>query len=178
MTLFSVSSEVITLALAIYGSVVSTLIYVYDRRIRIKVTVTNNIDMPDFKKAIVIQAANIGTRGTSLGSEFLEFPQNFKMWFPEGLWGASHRRMAPDPYEFAPGKPDLMVVIDSKAVAASIREDGFSGLVPFKACFSGAGGKKYKSKEKLLNADTGFVISKSLYRAIKARLSCSKSSKK
>jgi hypothetical protein len=141
----------------------STIIQQFDRRIRIKVSVvpgfTVGTVVPQFDKGIVITAANVGMRGTSLGSAYLEFPADRQIALP--LVPNQYRyRSAPDPYEFAPGKPDLIIAVDGKYIAAALREEGCSGIIPFRASISGVGGKRYRSKEKLLNTDTGYVSNK------------------
>jgi hypothetical protein len=140
------------------SGLISTIIHLFDRQIRIKVSVTPGVTIPQFDTAIVITAANVGMRGTSLGTAYLEFPGDKKIPLSASFLGPNLYRNAPDPYEFAPGKPDLMIAVDAKIVSASLREIGFSGVIPFKASISGIGGKQHNSKKKLLNTDTGFVI--------------------
>jgi hypothetical protein len=152
----------ITLYIAIYGAGLSTLLalvrLLLDRRIRIKVNVTPGLTVPDFNKAVVINAANVGTRGTSLGSAYLEFPLESRFLLPMGPY--QRRTPADNPYEIAAGRPDLTISHDNKEIAEALKK-GYSGKVPFRASVDGVGGKRYKSKKKLIDANTGFVIDKS-----------------
>jgi hypothetical protein len=70
------------------------------------------------------------------------------------------RTPADNPYEIAAGRPDLTISHDNKEIAEALKK-GYSGKVPFRASVDGVGGKRYKSKKKLIDANTGFVIDKS-----------------
>ena len=136
----------ITLYIAIYGAGLSTLLalvrLLLDRRIRIKVNVTPGLTVPDFNKA----------------SAYLEFPLESRFLLPMGPY--QRRTPADNPYEIAAGRPDLTISYDNKEIAEALKK-GYSGKVPFRASVDGVGGKRYKSKKKLIDANTGFVINKS-----------------
>jgi|BarGraNGADG00212_2_1021979.scaffolds.fasta_scaffold04990_2 hypothetical protein len=147
--------ETITIIIGISGLLVSAVFFFIKRRIRIKVRVQNGCISGMFSstRVLAITAANIGTRATSLGTTYLLFPR-FKM----PLMGPYVRREAPNPYEIAPGKRDLDIYVSSDWIANGLTELGISGEIPFRVVISGAGGKQYKSKKKLLRAELGQII--------------------
>jgi hypothetical protein len=187
MMFFSVSSEIIALGallIAIYGALLSTLIYLFDRRIRIKVTITPGSVRPKDRVFVVpnvedftIAAANLGTRETSLGMARLEFPRTPKarempLIGELPLVGQMiYDRNVPDPYEFAPGKPDLIIRANGKIIADSVRAGLLGwimfGTLPFRASIAGVAEKRHRSKKMLLDALTGVVIDKPLLARLK-----------
>jgi hypothetical protein len=158
---FTIAQD-IALYIALYAAGLSTLLglvrLLLDRRIRIKVKVTPGLTEPDINKVVVINAANVGMRGTSLGSAYLELPRQKRLFLPIGPY---QQRTAPNPYEMTPGSPELTISFDNKEIAETLKKEGYSGKIPFRALVDGVGGKQYKSKKKLINANTGFVINKS-----------------
>jgi hypothetical protein len=161
MTLFTVTSETITLLLAVYGAVVSTCIYLYDRRTRIKVWVMQNFAD---NRVFVIEAANVGLRGTSLGEVRLEFPKDRAVPVSDE---ALNSRNFGDPYEIAPGKPDLIIVANGAFMAERMKNWGFRGELPFRAAIRGTGRKLHRSKKKLLDLSTGIIIDRPLVARLK-----------
>jgi hypothetical protein len=162
--LFFTAEETSTLFIALYGAILSTItliVLIYsryiDRRIRIRVTVSFRIAGPDLTDVIEVRASNIGVRGTSLGTPSLKLPHNRQLFLIH-----PYTRSAPNPYEFSPGKPDLVVTKKIEGLTSSLKDEGCSGLVPFVAIVPGAGDKRYKSKKMLFDMDSGDLLDNSL----------------
>ncbi|MGZ4891299.1 MAG: hypothetical protein ACXV2B_03405 [Halobacteriota archaeon] len=118
------------------------------------------LGLPDINKTVVINA--LAQRRTSLGNAYLEFPLGMRLLLPMGPY---QQRIPPDnPYEIAPGKR-LIISHDNKKIAEVLQNEGYSGKIPFRASIDGAGWRRYKSKKKLIDANTGIVINWSSSRA-------------
>ena len=125
MFLFTISPE-ITLSVEVIGIIVGAcavvipvILFLLNRRIQIDVRVTSATSPPAFDPLIDITAANVGMRATSLGSVYLDYANRVTYLQPS----LNVYRSAPDPYEISPGSPDLTIVVNGKAFAASLREE-------------------------------------------------------
>ena len=170
---FVILQDANTLYIALYGAGLSTITLIVliitryiDRRIRIRVTVGNALTTPDLTKAISIQASNLGTRRTSLGTPYLALPKPGTSL----AFMTPYSRNASNPYEISPGKPDLSVLENIAVVADNLKKEGYSGLMPFRAVVPGVGGKEYKSKKMWFNIESAFVLDASLRARLKRNL--------
>ncbi|MGA7075604.1 MAG: hypothetical protein WBZ42_03530 [Halobacteriota archaeon] len=161
---FIIAEETSTLIIAFYGAVLSTITLIallytryMDHRIRIDVIVGNAVT-PFFSEddmlVINIAAANAGGRETSLGT-FTLLVNGRQLLLPKWCY---HRDPPAEPYASAPGKQDLTVIVRSRALADILKKEGMSGVVPLKAVFQGAAGKKHVSKEMLFDIENAGVL--------------------
>jgi hypothetical protein len=118
------------------------------------------LKLPDFNKTVVINAR--GQTRTSLGNAYLEFPLGMRLLLPMGPY---QQRIPPDnPYKIDGGK-SLIISHDNEKIAEILQNEGYSGKIPFRASIDGVGWRRYKSKKKLIDANTGIVINWSSLRA-------------
>jgi hypothetical protein len=170
---FVILQDANTLYIALYGAGLSTITLIaliitryIDHRIRIRVTVGNALTTPDLTKAISIQASNLGTRGTSLGTPYLALPKPGTSL----AFMTPYSRNASNPYEISPGKPDLSVLENIAVVADKLKKEGYSGHMPFRAVVPGVGGKEYKSKKMWFDLEGANVLDASLRARLKRNL--------
>lgn len=170
--LFFIAENTNTFYIAVYGAILSTIIvgafiysYYLNSRIRIRVTVSNAIAIPEGTNLMEVRASNIGMRVTSIDAPIFRLPHNRQLNPP-----IPYDQSVRVPYEFCAGKPDFIVRHSIESLTSRLKKEGYSGLVPFTAIVPGTGGNRYKSKKMALNLDSGFISNISFVARLKSIL--------
>ena len=146
-------SDILTAALALYGAVLSTLVFLDQRskdKSQVKVSLT--FGMIEFigqglsDPQLLITAANTGNRPVTLSSAFLQLPNGKTVVFPRPLSTVNF------PHELQPGK-NCIVWSEPEKIAAELREEGFTGTTKLKGAYRDETGKEYMSKPLKFNLD-------------------------
>ncbi|MGZ8937136.1 MAG: hypothetical protein ACXW02_06585 [Halobacteriota archaeon] len=170
--LFFIAENTNTFYIAVYGAILSTIIggafiysYYLNSRIRIRVTVSNTIAIPEGRNLIEVRAANIGMRATSIDAPIFMLPHNRQV-----NPATPHDQSVRVPYELCAGKPDFIVRHTIESLTSRLKKEEYSGLVPFTAIVPGTGGNRYKSKKMVLDLNSGLILTISLSARLKRML--------
>ena len=136
---------IITLIIASYGAVVSTISIWYTRKEHkreVKVTLSFGLikQISVSPPQIFLEALNIGSKTVTLSSFGLNLPNKKNMYFP------NPNSNAPFPHELLEGK-SVSVWIDAKELAKNLKQEGYSGMISYKGFYKDAIGNVYRSKE-------------------------------